>query len=52
VVHRKDGRLPASYEVVFGQAWTPGDPVRPPKSEDHHVSLDELKRQLRLRRDA
>ena len=50
-VHRTDGRLPASYEVVFGQAWTPLETVRRSKSDDQHVSLDELKRQLQLRRD-
>jgi malonyl-CoA O-methyltransferase len=22
-VHRRDGRLPASYEVVHGHAWAP-----------------------------
>ena len=22
-VHRSEGRLPATYEVVFGQAWAP-----------------------------
>ena len=22
-VHRRDGRLPASYEVVYGHAWAP-----------------------------
>jgi len=21
--HRRDGRLPASYEVVYGHAWAP-----------------------------
>jgi malonyl-CoA O-methyltransferase len=22
-IHRRDGRLPASYEVVYGHAWVP-----------------------------
>jgi malonyl-CoA O-methyltransferase len=22
-IHRRDGRLPASYEVVYGNAWVP-----------------------------
>jgi malonyl-CoA O-methyltransferase len=47
--HRRDGRLPATYEVVFGQAWTPAAAPRP-HAEDTHVSLDDLKRQLRARR--
>ena len=47
--HRQDGRLPATYEVVFGQAWTPAVASRP-TAEDVHVSLDDLKRQVRARR--
>jgi len=46
--HRRDGRLPATYEVVFGQAWAPRD-VRPPAT-DALVSLEEIKRQLQNRR--
>jgi malonyl-CoA O-methyltransferase len=46
--HRRDGRLPATYEVVFGQAWAP-------LAAEHnaglrHVSLQDLKRQLQTRR--
>lgn len=26
--YRRDGKLPATYEVVFGQAWCPTGPVR------------------------
>jgi malonyl-CoA O-methyltransferase len=26
--HRRDGRLPATYEVVYGQAWAPHEPSR------------------------
>jgi malonyl-CoA O-methyltransferase len=48
---RVDGRLPATYEVVFGQAWGPAAPARRSGAESTHVSLDELKRQLRMRRD-
>jgi len=47
---RTDGRLPATYEVVFGQAWGPAAEVRRAGEESTHVSLDELKRQLRTRR--
>lgn len=44
-IHRRDGRVPATCEVVFGQAWAP-------RSERVHgterrVSLTELKRQLK-----
>jgi malonyl-CoA O-methyltransferase len=26
---RRDGRLPATYEVVYGQAWSPAEAARP-----------------------
>jgi malonyl-CoA O-methyltransferase len=26
--HRREDRLPATYEVVFGQAWAPVSPSR------------------------
>ena len=47
---RQDGRLPATYEVVFGHAWTPV--AATPKRADGatHVSLDDLKRELKSRR--
>jgi malonyl-CoA O-methyltransferase len=48
-IHRQDGRLPATYEVVFGQAWAPALPGRPHTGEAQ-VSLEEIKRQLRSRR--
>jgi malonyl-CoA O-methyltransferase len=44
---RIDGRLPATYEVVFGQAWGPAAEARRAGEDSTHVSLDELKRQLR-----
>jgi len=47
---RQDGRLPATYEVVFGQAWAPAAAERRPGADGTHVSLDELKRQLKSRR--
>jgi malonyl-CoA O-methyltransferase len=47
---RQDGLLPATYEVVFGQAWAPAAAERRPGDGATHVSLDELKRQLQLRR--
>ena len=47
--YRIDGRLAATYEVVFAQAWAPDTPRRT-GAEDTHVSLAELKRQLNLRR--
>jgi malonyl-CoA O-methyltransferase len=48
--YRTGGRLPATYEVVFGQAWAPVTPRRP--GDDTHVSLDEIKRQLHLHRSS
>ncbi|MDP8983546.1 MAG: malonyl-ACP O-methyltransferase BioC [Pseudomonadota bacterium] len=46
---RSDGRLPATYEVVFGQAWAPASAQRP-SADGSQVSLDDMKRQLRNRR--
>jgi malonyl-CoA O-methyltransferase len=48
---RQDGRLPATYEVVFGHAWTPETDPRRAGQDGSAISLDELKRQLRLRRN-
>jgi malonyl-CoA O-methyltransferase len=45
--HRRDGRLPATYEVVFGQAWAP---ARRADGDHTSVSLLEVKRQLQARR--
>jgi malonyl-CoA O-methyltransferase len=47
---RQDGRLPATYEVVFGHAWTPARAAPRRAAEDASVSLEEIKRQLRTRR--
>jgi malonyl-CoA O-methyltransferase len=48
--YRDNDRLPATYEVVFGQAWAPV--TAPPRSggADMLVSLDDVKRQLQARR--
>jgi malonyl-CoA O-methyltransferase len=48
--YRDGGRLPATYEVVFGQAWAPVATHRP-DTDSTHVSLEDLKRQLQIRRD-
>jgi malonyl-CoA O-methyltransferase len=47
---RQDGRLPATYEVVFGHAWTPGPAARHSGPAGATVSLDDFKQQLRSRR--
>jgi malonyl-CoA O-methyltransferase len=47
---RRDGRLPATYEVVFGHAWGPAAAVRGESSQTSSVSLEEIKQQLRRRR--
>jgi malonyl-CoA O-methyltransferase len=53
---RQDGRLPATYEVVFGHAWASGSsPHRGARDEsvataDTHVSLEDIKHELRSRR--
>jgi malonyl-CoA O-methyltransferase len=48
---RQDGRLPATYEVVFAHAWVPAHTARRAAGEPTHVSLEEIKRELRARRD-
>jgi malonyl-CoA O-methyltransferase len=48
--YRHEGRLPATYEVVFGQAWAPVAASRRRGAEDSTVSLQEIERQLRIRR--
>jgi len=45
---RRDGRLPASYEVVFAHAWVPA--VRHGATDEARVSLDAVKRELLARR--
>ena len=48
---RRDGRLPATYEVVFGHAWAPRTAAAPRGSHAAaSVSLDHVKQQLRMRR--
>jgi malonyl-CoA O-methyltransferase len=53
---RHEGRLPATYEVVFGHAWASNASARnrgtdpSQANSDTHVSLDDLKHQLRSRR--
>jgi len=49
---RQEGRLPATYEVVFGHAWAPGTPGTRGSQNGSTVSLDDVKRQLRARRQA
>jgi malonyl-CoA O-methyltransferase len=52
--YRHDGRLPATFEVVFGHAWTPAADTRRDSRENGRdgvaVSLDDVKQQLRSRR--
>jgi malonyl-CoA O-methyltransferase len=48
---RQDGRLPATYEVVFAHAWVPAQSARRSPADAASVSLDEIKRELRARRD-
>ena len=48
--YRQDGRLPATYEVVFGHAWTPSAAARHNGPAGATVSLDDIKQQLRSRR--
>jgi malonyl-CoA O-methyltransferase len=45
---REDGRLPATCEVVFAQAWAPVESTR--TSSAQSVSLEALRKQLAVRR--
>jgi malonyl-CoA O-methyltransferase len=49
-VFRQDGRLPATYEVVFCHAWSPAGSARRGDTDPSTVSLEEIKRQLKVRR--
>jgi len=46
---RADGRLPATYEVVFAHAWVPAHGRRSGATQQS-VPLEDIKRQLRVRR--
>lgn len=46
--YRHEGRLPATYEVVYGQAWAPLAASRRHATEES-ISLQEIERQLRIR---
>jgi malonyl-CoA O-methyltransferase len=48
---RQDGRLPATYEVVFAHAWASAERKRRGPAEPASVSLEEIKRELRARRE-
>lgn len=47
---RQEGRLPATYEVVFGHAWTPATAARRAGHDESTISLDEVRLKLRERR--
>jgi malonyl-CoA O-methyltransferase len=47
---RQDGRLPATYEVVYGHAWAPNTGVRHGARDGTAVSLEVVRQQLRARR--
>lgn len=49
--YRRDGKLPATYEVVFAQAWCPTGPIRrkgQPTAAEVAVPLSELGHRNRL----
>ena len=47
---RQEGRLPATYEVVFAHAWAPAATTHRGSRDGSEVSLEEIKRQLKIRR--
>ncbi len=44
---RKDGRLPATYEVVYGHAWKPAFSPRKTVGGEQQIELAEFKRMLK-----
>ena len=44
---RLDGRLPSSYEVVYGHAWKPEFSKRKSTDGQQAIGLDEFKRMVR-----
>jgi malonyl-CoA O-methyltransferase len=48
-VHRRSNRLPATYEVVYGQAWSPRAAAAPSDSASG-ISLEDLRGQLPSKR--
>ncbi len=48
---RQDGRLPATYEIVFAHAWVPAQPPQRSSADGTEVPLAEIRRQLRNRRE-
>ncbi len=46
--HRRDGLLPATYEIVFGQAWAPLE-GGPRAAEAVRIPVEDLRRRLRGR---
>lgn len=47
---RADGKLPATYEVVYGTAWLPEMPKGVRYVQDGTVSVEDLRRSLKERR--
>jgi malonyl-CoA O-methyltransferase len=48
---RRESRLPATYEVIFAHAWAPvAAPPSHGAGDGSEVSLEEIKRQLKIRR--
>lgn len=44
---REAGRLPATYEVIFGHAWAPIASAARGGADGHHVSLEQMQQQLK-----
>jgi malonyl-CoA O-methyltransferase len=48
---RRDGRLPATYEIVFAHAWVPAGSPQRNTADGTEVPLAEIRRQLRKLRE-
>jgi malonyl-CoA O-methyltransferase len=49
--YRTEGRLAATYEVIFAHAWAPDEIASREPRDGTRVSLEEIKRELRSRRE-
>ena len=47
---REEGKLPATYEVVYGHAWRPEQDKQVSNDGSHVISLEKMKKDLKARK--
>ena len=40
--YRRDGLLPASYEIIYGHCWVPGDGQAKPRGDTVAVPIERI----------